>query len=198
MYNVLVHHSTGFLDGQRTKKLRLNAAMDAASELRAIRMSLGLTVRQIATQMGAPEVPNTYGYYESGKFSAKPLPLQKAREIARAVEALSPGAGARILPLAGLTNDEAASETAKLRVDMPPPSVVAMAVTLPNDALLIAMFEGLLELADHGDLAAELAPRLAENFPAALARMTARQISAQSALPPVAAPAEQRSLEGRL
>jgi transcriptional regulator with XRE-family HTH domain len=65
------------------------------------------------------------------------------------------------------------------------PATLLLPVTLPNAADLTAMFGGLLDAAGRSDLADELAPQLARQFPAALARSLVPRLSqARAAVQP--------------
>lgn len=172
MYNKLVHSATDFLDGRRTKILRLSG-MTIAEKLKALREALPaiegqpVGVRAIAAAMGHPDVPNAYGYYESSAFKRKTLPLEKAREIAAAFAKLG-GRQEDILALTALNPDEIEAQPS--RVADPAPRTVMLAVQMPSEDELTDMFVGLLEAADRPDLAGELAPRLARLLPDGLGR----------------------------
>jgi transcriptional regulator with XRE-family HTH domain len=60
-------------------------------------------------------------------------------------------------------------------------STIMLPVTLPNVADLTVMFGGLLDAAGRPDLADELAPQLAQRFPAALERSLAHRSNVATA-----------------
>jgi hypothetical protein len=178
VYNNLVRPSTVFLDGQRTRNLQTPFGMKVAEKLRQIRESLpsALGPREAARRMGKPDTPNAYSYYESKQFTRETLPLDKAREIA-AIFADFGGDPSEVLALAGLAGNDAEAEVKAIQDDRPQIVTITMPVVLPSAVDLTVMFGGLLEAAGRLDLADELAPQLAQRFPAALERSLAHRPS---------------------
>ncbi len=174
MYNNLVHPATNFLDGLCTRNLQTVAGMTIAAKLKAIRESLPrkLSVRDMATRMGKPDVPNTYGYYESAKFNKAALPLDKARLFAEAF-AEHGGDPREVLALAGLEAADVEDQAQAIAPAALASLTISLPVSLPSGERLTDMMAGMLDAADLPHLVDEYAERLAQLLPTALAEAAA-------------------------
>lgn len=170
LYKNPVHRATNFLDGQRTRNLQTVADMTIPAKLKAIRESLPekLTVREISAAMGKPDVPNTYGYYESAQFTRKTLPLDKAQMIAT-IFARHGGDPRAVLRLTGLSEADVDAEASAIGLDQPRTITISLPVTLPSEERLTAMMAGMLDSVGLPNLADDYAGQLAQLLPTALA-----------------------------
>jgi hypothetical protein len=144
--------------------------MTIPAKLKAIRESLPekLTVREISAQMGKPDVPNTYGYYESAQFTRKSLPLEKAQVIA-SIFARHGGDPRAVLRLAGLSEADVDAEASAIGLHQARTITISLPVTLPSEERLTEMMAGLLDAVGLPNLADDYASRLAQLLPTALA-----------------------------
>lgn len=152
--------------------------MGTAEKLRALRVALPGKpgVRQIAAEMGYPDTPNAYGYYEGKTFTKKTLPLDKAMEIATVFQHLG-GDPKAVLALTALS----AAEIEEVRIPVKnEPTMIQMAVAFPSVPELTGIFRTMLDMADRSDLADELAPKLARLLPGVLGQGRGHQSVAGS------------------
>lgn len=143
----LSHHSSRYVSVMSNPNERL----------RQIREARYPTAVEAAEAIGT-KVP-TYIQHENGTRGSGSIPRAAAERYARffrvSLDWLLSGKG-----------DVPVAETT---------TTLMLPVTLPNAGDLTAMFEGLLDAAGRPELADELAPQLAQRFPAALARSLAHQ-----------------------
>jgi transcriptional regulator with XRE-family HTH domain len=148
----LSHHSTSYACPMSNPNERL----------RQIREARYSTAVEAAEAIGT-KVP-TYIQHENGIRGSGSIPRAAAERYAKffrvSLDWLLTGKGG--LPLTEM------------------PATLMLPVTLPNANDLTAMFGGLLDAAGRPDLADELAPQLAQRFPAALARSLIHQSTAET------------------
>jgi hypothetical protein len=126
-----------------------------------------LSLRRMGEELGVGHM--TYAYFEDPKrFKKNALPIDFTRKVAEVLARYGVDP-AEVMPLAGLSQQEAEPEAKVIETARPAIQYVTMSVAMPSEAALKEMFRTLLVLVPEGATRDEAAAILARRLPAGFA-----------------------------
>jgi hypothetical protein len=170
LYNDFGQPATSFLDRLCATKLLEADPMLARDQLKAIRESLKLSVREFAVGLGDAWATK-YTYYEETRYTSEHIPLRLARAVAELL-ARHHRDPLPALKLAGLEGPDREREAAVISaMSERSAGTVLMPVQLPNADTLSDMFRGMLDTVPAETPRPDVAQKLARLLPGALAQL---------------------------
>lgn len=142
---------------------------NVCEQLKALRLRdvPPLSLRRIAEELGVTH--SRYVYFEDPKrFKKAALPIDLTRQIADVLQRYGVDP-AEVMPLAGLSEDEAAPDVRKIEAQKPQMQIVPVGMAMPSEEALREMFRALLVIVPDGASKDEIAAILARRLPTGFA-----------------------------